>query len=97
MDEFEAAMERTERLMEEAERTSLRILHLVPQLEEVDRLIRGLQILRFQNPALWAFMQGLSVVGGISGAYERMYAEAEEQVRLNRLALDEQHRRGVPP
>ena len=99
-EELDVAIERTEHLIQRnqvLETAGLRLIGMIPQLELVERLLRSLYHLSWQTPTMWAIMAGFGLLSGIAGSYQRMSAEVEEQMRLNRRALDEQHRRGVPP
>jgi len=97
---LDEAVERTEHLIQRnrvLEATGLHLIGMIPQLEQVERLLRSLYHLSWQSPAMWALTAGLGILGGIAVSYQRMSTELEEQTRLNQRALDEQHRRGVPP
>ena len=94
------AIDRTEDLIQRnrvLETAGLRLIGMIPQLELVERLLRSLYNLSWQTPMVWTIMAGFGILSGIAGSYQRMSAEVEEQMRLNQRALDEQHRRGVPP
>jgi len=94
------AIDRTEDLIQRnrvLETAGLRLIGMIPQLELVERLLRSLYNLSWQTPMVWTIMAGFGILSGIAGSHQRMSAEVEEQMRLNQRALDEQHRRGVPP